>query len=154
MARIHTKKHGKSKSLKPILEKGKIPEGVKMNKEEIIKKIVDYANHGIPPALIGEKLKGEGVPYVKQITGERVVQILKDNSINPTIPYDLLDLMKKAVRINHHLQSNRSDQFSKTNLTRVESKIWRLTKYYIGEGVLPKGWRYNAQQAELLIKKV
>ncbi|ASI13496.1 30S ribosomal protein S15p [Candidatus Mancarchaeum acidiphilum] len=155
MAKLHTKRHGKSGSLKPIMEKGQLPEGLKVNKEEIEKLIVDYAQHGMPPALIGETLKKEkGVGYIKQITGKRLMQILKDNNMKFDLPPDLMDLMKKAVRLNKHMANNHMDVHNKIRLKRVESKIWRLTKYYINEGVLPEGWRYNAQQAELLIKRV
>jgi small subunit ribosomal protein S15 len=38
-------------------------------------------------------------------------------------------------------------------LRRTESKIWRLTKYYIRKGSLPQGWRYDPQQAKLIIKR-
>jgi len=38
-------------------------------------------------------------------------------------------------------------------MKKIESKIWRLTKYYIRRGQLPAGWRYDPKQAELLIKK-
>ena len=38
-------------------------------------------------------------------------------------------------------------------LRSIESKIWRLTKYYIRKGSLPQGWRYDAKQAKLIIKR-
>jgi small subunit ribosomal protein S15 len=155
MAKLHTKRHGKSGSLKPIMAKGELPEGLKLSKEEIEKLIVDYAQHGMPPALIGETLKKEkGVPYIKQITGKRLMDILKENNVKIDLPPDLMDLMKKAVNLNKHLAKNHTDIHNRVRLNRVEAKIWRLTKYYIRENVLPSKWRYNAQEAELLIKRV
>ncbi len=58
MARMHTKRKGKSKSRKPVLEAGAKIEGAEEDKEKIVKLILDYAKQGMPPALIGEKLKG------------------------------------------------------------------------------------------------
>jgi small subunit ribosomal protein S15 len=153
MARMHTKKRGKSKSRKPILEHGSKIEGAEENKEEIIKLAVGYAKQGMPPALIGEKLKKEhNVPYIKHILGKRLEQVLKENGIEESMPYDMLELMKKAVNLRKHMAKNKQDVNNRIRLGRIEAKIWRLTKYYIREGVLPEGWRYNPQQAELLVK--
>ncbi|MEM3883943.1 MAG: 30S ribosomal protein S15 [Methanothrix sp.] len=153
MARMHTKKKGKSKSRKPILEQGVKIEGAEENKEQIIKLAVDYAKQGMPPALIGEKLKKEhNVPYVRHILGKKLEQVLKENGIEESMPYDMLELMKKAVNLRKHMAKNKQDVNNRIRLNRIEAKIWRLTKYYIREGVLPEKWRYNPQQAELLVK--
>ena len=153
MARMHTKKKGKSKSRKPILEQGAKIEGAEENKEQIIKLAVDYAKQGMPPALIGEKLKKEhNVPYVRHILGKKLEQVLKENGIEESMPYDMLELMKKAVNLRKHMAKNKQDVNNRIRLNRIEAKIWRLTKYYIRVGVLPEKWRYNPQQAELLVK--
>ncbi len=150
---MHTKKKGKSKSRKPILEAGSKIEGAEENKDEIIKLAVEYAKKGMPPALIGETLKKEHkVPYAKHILGKKLEQVLKENGIEESMPYDMLQLMKKAVNLRKHLDKNKQDTNNRIRLGRIEAKIWRLTKYYIKEGVLPEGWRYNPQQAELLVK--
>jgi small subunit ribosomal protein S15 len=153
MARMHSKKHGKSKSRKPVLEPGAMPEGLTLGKEQIVEIISSYSKQGLSPAAIGEKLKKEhNVPYIKQAMGKRLSVILKENGQGSEIPPDLMDLMKKAVRINQHMAKNKQDMHNRTNLRRAESKIWRLSKYYIGTGVLPSTWRYDPQQAALLIK--
>ncbi|MBR0272449.1 MAG: 30S ribosomal protein S15, partial [Methanobrevibacter sp.] len=41
---------------------------------------------------------------------------------------------------------------SKRGLTIIESRIRKLASYYVSEGELPEGWRYNPQQAALLVK--
>ncbi|MEM0106751.1 MAG: 30S ribosomal protein S15 [Candidatus Micrarchaeaceae archaeon] len=154
MARMYTKKHGKSKSRKPAIDMEHIGEGAEgISKDEIIKMIVEYAKQGIEPAMIGEKLKKEhNVKFIKQATGKRLLDILTEQGIAFDVPPTLLDLIKKAVRMRKHLEKQKHDIYNKTRLNRIESKIWRLTKYYIREGSLPTGWRYDPKTAELLVK--
>ncbi|MGD0729284.1 MAG: 30S ribosomal protein S15 [Candidatus Micrarchaeaceae archaeon] len=151
MARMHSKKHGKSKSRKPLPEL--VPEK-SIDKKQIEEIIVNYAKQGMEPSRIGLKLKEEhGIPYVKHYMGKRLVQILEEQGIKAPIPADLMDLMKKAVNMNAHIAKNKQDKNNTIRLRRIESKIWRLTKYYIRTGALPVGWRYDLKQAELLIKR-
>lgn len=152
MARMHTKKHGKSKSRKPIIEEGAAVE-MPLSKKEVETIIEQYVKEGMNTALIGEKLKREhGILYPKLILGQRMTAFLKEKKLIGNMPEDLLNLMSKAVNLNKHLQSNKQDKSNTLNLRRTESKIWRLTKYYIREGVLPAKWRYDVKQAELIIK--
>lgn len=152
MARIHGKGHGKSKSRKPVVEMG-MPSDAKITSAQIEELVEKYAKEGMGPALIGETLKKEhGVPYIKQYTGKRLLQILKEKKLVGEIPADLMDLMKSAVTMHRHIQKNKQDKYNMLRLRRCESKIWRLTKYYTREGVLPENWKYDPKQAELLIK--
>ncbi|MGC8652303.1 MAG: 30S ribosomal protein S15 [Candidatus Micrarchaeia archaeon] len=150
MARIHSKKKGKSKSRKPPLGNATAPDVDKAKIEEII---VGYAKQGMSPALIGAKLKREhNVLYIKHAMGERLGKILEDKGLASQLPPDMLDLMKKAVNMRTHLAANKGDTYNATRLHRIESKIWRLTRYYIRKKRLPQGWRYDPTTAELLIK--
>ena len=151
MARMHSKKHGKSKSRKPVTEG---LERQEVDKAKIEGLIQEMANKGMSPALIGQKLKEEqGVLYIKHSMGKSLTEIMEEKNIKPQIPYDLTDLMKKAVSINAHLVANKHDVNNRARMKKIESKIWRLTKYYISKGKLPAGWRYDPKQAELLIKR-
>jgi small subunit ribosomal protein S15 len=153
MAKMHTKKKGKSKSRKPITEKGKIPEGLELSAKQIEGMIVDYYKQGMRPAMIGETLKREhNVLDVEQVTGKRLVRILKEQGQTGPVPPDLLDLIAKAVNLNKHIGRNKRDTSNTIRLKRIESKIWRLTKYYIRQGALPSTWRYDPKSAELLIR--
>ncbi|MGC8495751.1 MAG: 30S ribosomal protein S15 [Candidatus Micrarchaeia archaeon] len=150
MARMHSKKKGKAKSRKPPLSAATKPE---MGKEQIEELIVKYAKQGMSPALIGETLKRQhGVQYIKYATGSRLGKILEEKGVAPQLPSDLVDLMKKAVNMRAHLAANKSDVHNTIRLHRVESKIWRLTRYYISTGKLPQDWRYDPAKAELIIK--
>ncbi|MGC9099351.1 MAG: 30S ribosomal protein S15 [Candidatus Micrarchaeia archaeon] len=153
MAKLHTKGKGKSKSRKPDVEIGKIPEDLGLKKEEIEKVIDDLAKQHTRQAMIGQILKEKyGVKYIRQIFGKRLGEILEEKGLLPQLPQDLLDLMKKAVNMRSHLEKNHKDVHNKIRLARVESKIWRLTKYYKKEGVLPSDWKYDPKEAALLIK--
>ncbi len=148
---MHTKKKGRSRSRKPLMESASNDSG--LSKEQISELVEGYAKQGMGPALIGEKLKREHkVMYIRQATGQRLMTILKEKGMAGQIPPDMLQLMKKAVGIRAHLVKNNKDVHGKVRLGRVESKIWRLSKYYMRTGSLPKGWRYDPQQAELLIR--
>ncbi len=150
MARMHSKKHGKSKSRKPVAE-GLEKQSIDTPKIEAL--IQEMAKKGMEPAMIGQRLKEEhGVLYIKHSMGRSLTEIMREKGIKPQIPYDLTDLMKKAVSINAHLGPNKHDVSNRIKMKKIESKIWRLTKYYIRRGQLPEGWRYDPKQAELLIK--
>ena len=150
MARMHTKKHGKAKSRKPE-ESAAVPS--KKGKEEINGIIKEYMKKGVGPALIGQYLKDkEGVPYVKHTFGKRLTHVMKDQGYAPEFPQDMMDLMRKAVNLRKHLGKNKQDMHNKTSLIRVESKIWRLTRYYKREGVLPMEWKYDPVKAALVVK--
>ncbi|MGA3020956.1 MAG: 30S ribosomal protein S15 [Candidatus Micrarchaeales archaeon] len=149
MARMHTGRHGKSKSRKPLesemkaeMERGKL-EGI----------IAGYVKQGMNGTLIGQKLKDEhGVGYVRPILGKRLSAFMEEKGFNREIPTDLLNLMRKAVNMRKHLAANHRDVYGSVRLQRVESKIWRLSKYYKGSGKLPLNWRYDPEQAALIIK--
>ncbi len=147
---MHSKKHGKAKSRKPLAEEARQDKADVAKIEGIIE---DYAKKGIKPAMIGQKLREEhDVPYIKLMMGKTLGAILKEKGLSPQIPPDLMDLMSKAVGMHAHLEANKHDIHNRVRMGRVEAKIWRLTKYYISRGKLPKGWRYDVKQAELLIK--
>jgi len=89
---------------------------------------------------------------VRQVAGKKVGEILKDRQVAPPLPQDLLDLVRKAVDLRRHLENNKKDLHGKQGLARVESKIHRLSRYYIREGVLPKDWKYVPEKMVLLVR--
>jgi small subunit ribosomal protein S15 len=150
MARLHTRKHGRSKSRKPMESEAKTETG----REEIEKEIVAYAKQGMKGAMIGQKLKDEKkAGYLKPLLGKRLNVLLEEKGFKSDIPADLLDLMRKAVNLRKHLTANHRDVHNTTRLHRVESKIWRLGKYYRKSGRLPVDWKYDPEQAALIIKQ-
>ena len=69
------------------------------------------------------------------------------------IPYDLFNLLKKAVLLHTHIEKNKKDAHAIHGVELLESKIRRLVKYYVREEKLPEGWRYDANAAKLIVEK-
>lgn len=148
MARMHSRKRGKSESKRP--PKTTPLDWVPLKKEEIEDLAVKLGKRGIPPSQIGMILRDEyGVPLVKRTVGKKVTEILEENGLAPRIPEDLMALISKAYRIRRHLEEHRRDLHAKRGLILTESKIGRLVKYYKRIGKLPPDWRYSPELAEL-----
>lgn len=130
------------------------PPWLKYKPEEVEQLVIKLAREGYPPSMIGIILRDQyGIPDVKQITGKKILKILKENNLAPEIPEDLLNLMKKAVKIRKHLEIHKKDYHSKRGLIITESKINRLVDYYKRKGILPKDWRYTPERAKILVEK-
>merc|ERR1712096_118585 len=100
------------------------------------------------PSKIGMTLRDScGVPLVKNVTGNKILRILKLEGLAPTIPEDLYHLIKKAVSMRKHMDKNRADKDSKFHLVLVESRIHRLARYYRRTKQLPANWKYNSASA-------
>ena len=150
MARMHSRKKGKSGRKRPKAKTS--PKWLDVDKAEIEETILKMAKEGVPPSRIGLVLREKyGIPAAKQLLGMSLAAFLKKNNVAAEYPEDFLELIKRAVRMNRHLKTRR-DVHNKTKYLHVVSKINRLVKYYIKEGVLPAGWKYDAEQAELLVK--
>jgi small subunit ribosomal protein S15 len=151
MARLHSKKHGKSSSKKPASKVS--PSWVEYPAHEVEDMVVKFAKAGTPPSQIGMKLRDSyGIPSVKNLCGKSVSEILLENKARSDFPEDLINLIKTTVRMRAHLGSNRSDRHNKVKLLHTESKIKRLVKYYTKTERIPPGWEYDPQKAALLVK--
>ena len=129
------------------------PEWVTYSNEEIEEMILKFNREGKSTSEIGIILRDQyGIPKVKDVTGERITEILKRNNQSSVYPEDLMNLIKRAVNIRDHLNENPKDLHSKRGLTIIESRIRKLSSYYVDEGELPKGWRYDPEEAALLVK--
>lgn len=126
----------------------------KYPKEEIEKLVVKLAKEGYKPSMIGLILRDSfGIFSVKEITGKNILKILEENEIKLEIPEDLLNLMKKAVKLREHLSIHKKDEHSRRGLILIESKIKRLEEYYKRVGKLPFDWKYNPESAKIIVQK-
>lgn len=129
------------------------PEWIMYSDEEIEEFIVKFKREGKSASQIGVILRDQyGIPSVKEVTGKKITQILKEKDQAEEYPEDIMNLIKRAVNIRDHLNENPKDLHGKRGLTIIESKIRRLGRYYSANGQLPEGWRYNPVQAALLVK--
>ncbi len=151
MARLHSKKKGKSSTKRP---KSKMaPKWSPKEKSEIKELVIKMAREGVSPARIGILMRDQyAIANLRTILGMSLTAFLRKEKMAPEYPEDLLDLIKKAVRMSAHIKGAKKDVHNKVKLDHVESKIHRLVKYYSSKGMLPEGWRYDREKAALLVK--
>ena len=152
MARMHSRKKGKSGSTRPArLEK---PVWVELSSEEVENEVIKFARKGFSKSLIGVKLRdSHGIPLVKVVTGKSISQILAENEIETPLPEDLTNLVKKALVLRKHLETNHKDLDSKKGLQRTESKIYRLIKYYKGKKLLASDFKYDPDKIRTIVMR-
>lgn len=152
MARMHTRRKGKSRSTRPY--RTSAPTWSNINADEIDRVVVELREQDKSTSEIGMILRDRyGIPDVKLATGKKITQILEDNDLKPKIPEDLRNLIAKVVRLHKHLEKNKKDVHNKRSLQLTESKIRRLVKYYKRTKVLPETWKYSIDTAEMLISR-
>ena len=148
MGRLHTHNHGKSHSMRPI--ELKKPSWVTQSPKEIEEMIVKYAKDGFTTSQIGIKLRDQhAIPLVKPILNKGITQVLEENKVNPELPEDLNNIVNKAVGLQKHLKSNKSDNRNVRSLELIEAKVHRLSVYYKKIGRIPKNWKYKSVVAQL-----
>ncbi len=155
MVRMHTQGRGESGSTKPVVDSP--PEWSCQDEEAIEEKIIELSKKGLSSSEIGIKLrdqgvKGKPVPDVKLVTGKKISEILKENDLSPEYPEDLVNLMKKAIKIRDHLENQPNDKSNKRALQNTENKIRRLINYYKSENKLPENFRYNEKLARDILE--
>ncbi|HOI72006.1 MAG TPA: 30S ribosomal protein S15 [Methanobacterium sp.] len=129
------------------------PEWIEYSNEEIEELILKLKKEGHSTSMMGIILRDQyGIPDVKLITGMKITKILEKHNQGLEYPEDLMNLIRKAVNIRDHLKENPKDLHTRRGLRIVESRIRRLVSYYRNEGVLPEDWRYEPNQAALLVK--
>jgi small subunit ribosomal protein S15 len=151
MARLHSKKKGKSGTKRPKSTVAPSWSSVKI--AELKENILKMAREGVPPAKIGIVMRDQhAIPNLRAHLGMSLKAFLKKENALGEYPEDLLILIKKAVRMTNHLKATKNDTTNGVKLLHVESKIQRLAKYYSSKGMIPSGWRYDREKAALLVK--
>lgn len=151
MARMHSRKKGKSKSTKPAVKS--VPKWVTLKPKEVETLIVKYAKEGNTASKIGIIMRDKyGIPDVKTMIKKSITEVLAGNELNKEVPEDLLALIRKAVFLRKHMEANHKDMPGKRGLELTESKIRRLAKYYIRSGKLDSSWRYDPNKVKILVQ--
>eukprot|EP01128_Nolandella_sp_AFSM9_P001367 TRINITY_DN114_c0_g1_i1.p2 TRINITY_DN114_c0_g1~~TRINITY_DN114_c0_g1_i1.p2 ORF type:complete len:152 (+),score=32.44 TRINITY_DN114_c0_g1_i1:32-487(+) len=144
--------NGKGISASAIPYKRSAPSWLKISPEQVNEHVCKLARKGLTPSQIGVLLRdAHGIGQVSNVTGNKVLRILKANGLAPELPEDLYFLIKKAVAIRKHMERNRKDYDSKYQLILVESRIHRLARYYKQNKALPPTWRYVSATASALV---
>ena len=155
MARMHTRRRGSSDSERPAADEP--PEWSDVEPEEIEERVVELAEGGHGPSEIGiilrdEGVKGTPVPDISLATGKKVSEILDEHDASAEIPEDLWNLMKRAVRLNEHMDEHPGDHSNRRALQNAESKVRRLVEYYRGDK-LDEEFVYNYERAKELLEE-
>jgi small subunit ribosomal protein S15 len=139
---------GKSHTTRPVSKRP--PNWCKYQPEEVEALIVKLGKEGHSPSRIGTILRDQhSIPLAKPITGKRILTVLRENSLAPSMPEDLASLLKKAESLGLHLERNNTDLYNRRALQLIEAKIHKLSRFYKRVGVLPKGWKYEPKIASI-----
>jgi len=151
MARMHSRKKGKSASTHPL--RTERPQWEEYSPEEIESLVADYGKKGLSSSMIGIVLRDQhGIVDVPLSTGKKIQAIMAEHELLPELPEDILNLITKAVLLRKHLEEHPKDKHSTRGLKLTESKIRRLGKYYKRTGRLASNWYYDPVKARLLVK--
>jgi small subunit ribosomal protein S15 len=151
---MHTRRRGSSGSDKPVADEP--PEWSDVDEADIEERVVELAEQGHDPSVIGMKLRDEGVkgtpiPDVKLATGRKITEILEAHDADGDLPEDLRNLMQRAIRLREHMEANPQDHQNKRSLQNTESKIRRLVDYYRGDA-LDEDFTYSYDVAVELLE--
>mgnify|MGYP001578914586 FL=1 len=150
MARMHSRKKGKSGSSKPMK---KVPGWAPYKEKEVEKLVVKFAKAGKSGSQIGMILRDSyGINSIKAATNKNVLAILGENNLKPHLPDDMLNLIKKLIAIKAHKEKNKHDATAIRGFTLTVSKIRRLMKYYKRTKVLPLDWKLNMDRLKMYLE--
>jgi small subunit ribosomal protein S15 len=86
------------------------------------------------------------------VLGRRIAQVIIEKGKPSVYPEDMMNLMRKAVKIIDHLTTNRKDLHNARSLHLIESKIRRLANYYQAKDQLDAEWKYKRDQVRLMVE--
>lgn len=151
MARMYSRKRGKSGSKRPI--KRVLPVWLRYKPQEVELLISKLAKEGKTSSEIGIVLRDTyGISDVRLLCKKKLSQILKEKNLASELPDDLMALIRKSVEIRKHLETNDKDETAKRGLTITESKIKKLTKHYKATGKLASEWKFDPERAGFFTK--
>ncbi len=148
MSRLHTHKHGKSHSTRPI--NVRMQPWIFQKPDEIVELIKKYSKDDLSSSQIGIKLRDQhAIPLVKPVIKKSITKVLDENKLNKEIPEDLTNIVKKAIGLQKHLKTHKSDKRNIRSLELIEAKIHRLSEYYKKISKLERNWKYKSIVAQL-----
>lgn len=140
MARMHTRKKGKSGSHAQFSKENH--QWVEMNDDEIKESIVSMKKEGLSKSMIGIKLRDQyGIPSTKVMFNQKLGVVLESQGVKDEIPEDLSNLINKYKKVRRHNELNSKDTINSRNGALIMNKILRLVRYYKRTGVLSASWR-------------
>lgn len=149
MSKMHSSRRGKSGSSKPMNPE---TDWVNYDEQQVKDLVIKLKKKGMNKSEIGRTLRDQyGIPSVREITGQKMTEIIEEEGLERNIPEDMYNLLKKVKKLKNHLEENENDLHSKRNLKLAEEKVRRLAKYYKEKGKIPETWEYKREKAEQLL---
>tara|TARA_Y100000310_G_scaffold78020_1_gene74644 strand:- start:45434 stop:45886 length:453 start_codon:yes stop_codon:yes gene_type:complete len=150
VARMYGRNKGKSGSTKPPKQ---VPSWAPYKGKEVEKLVLKYAKLGKTTSEIGSILRDNyGIHNVHDLTDKKITTILAENNIVKKLPEDLINLVKKLVDVNTHMEKNRQDMTAKRGMQLTSSKIRRLIKYYKKSKKLPADWKIDMTRLKMYLE--
>ena len=151
MARMYSKKKGKSGSKRPVRKTKQT--WMRYTSKEIELLVGKLSKKGKTSAQIGAILKDTyGIPSVKSSTNKGITKIMEEKGTSLEIPEDLMALIKRSILLKKHFENNRQDKTANRGLELTESKIRRMVKYYKDSKKLAQDWKYDPSKIKLMIE--
>jgi small subunit ribosomal protein S15 len=145
MARMYSRKKGKSGSKKP--SKKTVPSWTRYKGKEVELLIAKLYKEGKSASQIGLLLRDTyGIPSVRALAGKSIHAILDEKKLTPEIPDDLQALFKRYALVKKHIDTNKHDETAARGLLITHSKINKLVKYYKRTGKIAEGWKFDAER--------
>ena len=147
MARMYSRRRGVSGSKKPV---NKARTWIRYKPKEVELLIFKLAKEGKSSSEIGLILRDTyGIPDSRFITKRSVTAVMKEKGIARELPEDLLNLIKRSVKIRKHLEENKKDMSALRGMQITDSKIKKLVKYYKITKVLPIDWKLDTKNMRM-----
>jgi small subunit ribosomal protein S15 len=141
---MHSDGRGESGSDKPVTKS--TPDWVDYDEDEVVDLVVKLRRDGKEPSQIGRELRDQyGIPSVKEVTGQKITEILDEEGLELDLPEDLNNLVEKAESIQDHLEENGKDEQAQRRLELTESKIRRVASYHRENGNINEDWKYERE---------
>lgn len=151
MARMYSRKHGKSGSKRPT--KRTVPIWTVYKAKEVELLIAKLAKEGKSSSEIGLILRDTyGIADVSTLCKKKISDVLKEKGLAPELPDDLMAMIRKSVAVRKHMENNLKDQTAKRGLLITESMIKKLAKYYKRIGKISSEWKYDPARAGFYTK--
>ncbi|MHB1440577.1 MAG: 30S ribosomal protein S15 [Cuniculiplasma sp.] len=142
MARMHTRKKGKSGSKNSFY--GVDHNWVQQSPKELEEIIIQMRKDGLTGSQIGIKLRDSyGIPRVKSVMHSKMGDILSKNNLSSEVPEDLMSLINRYKKVSAHMLLNKKDLSNGRKRALIMSKMLRLVRYYKETGHLKHEWELN-----------
>jgi small subunit ribosomal protein S15 len=115
-------------------------EKAEISPEKIKELIVELYKKGNTPEKIGRILKEEYNISVKEVTGKKIMKILREKGLK-VFPTDLENVINRLKKLKEHYAKHKHDYKAKRAISILEARARILSEYYKRKGILPQDFK-------------